>query len=193
MDATLSTTSSQAPTKAHSSAIKELEIQTWHIAFESILEKMSEGIPFDMACKSYNVPATVAPLSPARIRTWIFSNPKRKNAYTVAKLIGAEAVEDELLRISDGLRPDGSASLDDVPRSALKINTRKWLLTVWNRDKYGDVKKVEQTTTTRVDHSSLSTAELRTKLLQSLGMDVDTLSDEATGSIFDMEQSDSDE
>lgn len=161
------------PAPAPSKEVRELEIQTWHIAFETILEKMSEGMPFDRIVREYQTPSTVPPLSPARLRTWIFSNQKRKQAYVVAKALGAEAVEDDLLRISDGLRPDGTASMDDVPRSTLRINTRKWLLTVWNREKYGEVKKVEQTTTTKLDASSLSTAELRAKLLRSLGMDAE--------------------
>ena len=159
-----------APGNDRSKAVRDLEVQTWTIAFETILERMSEGVPFDTICKEYPTPPAVAPLSPARVRAWIFSNERRRNAYNTAKAIGAEAVEDDLLRIADGLRPDGSASLDDVPRSQLRIQTRKWLLQVWNRDRYGDVKKVEQTTTTRLDASTVPTDELRSRLLRSLGV-----------------------
>jgi hypothetical protein len=165
-------------------AIRELELQTWAIAFETVLERMSEGVPFDTICKEYQPPPPVAPLSPARVRAWIFSNERRRNAYITAKAIGAEAVEDDLIRISDGIKPDGTASLDDVARSQLRIKTRQWLLQVWNRDGYGDVKKVEQTTTTRVDTSSLPTDELRSRLLNALGViDVfpETVEDGDTG------------
>jgi hypothetical protein len=31
-----------------------------------------------------------------------------------------------------------------VNRSTLRINTRKWLLGVWNRKRFGDVKQIEQ-------------------------------------------------
>jgi hypothetical protein len=155
-----------------SKAVRDLEVQTWAIAFETILERLSEGVPFDTICKEYH-----APLSPARVRTWIFSNERRRNAYVAAKAIGAESVEDDLLRIADGLRPDGTASLDDVPRSQLRIQTRKWLLQVWNRDRYGDVKKVEQTTTTRLNASAIPTDELRSRLLRSLGVDTSTVED----------------
>jgi len=160
-----------------SKAVRDLEVQTWTIAFETILERMSEGVPFDTICKEYPTPPSVTPLSPARVRAWIFSNERRRNAYMAAKAIGAEAVEDDLLRIADGMRPDGSASLDDVPRSQLRIQTRKWLLQVWNRDRYGDVKKVEQTTTTKIDASNVPTEELRSRLLRSLGVDVGDIED----------------
>jgi hypothetical protein len=170
-------------------AVRALEIQTWTIAFETILEKMSEGLPFDQICKDYQTPANTPVLQPARVRAWIFANERRRNAYLVAKSIGAEAIEDDLLRISDGLRPDGSVSLDDVPRSQLRINTRKWLLGVWNRDRYGDVKKVESTMTSRIDPSLLPTDDLRSRLLQNLGL----LGDESGQSVFDQGEGDTGE
>jgi hypothetical protein len=153
-------------------AVRELEVQTWTIAFETILERMSEGTPFDTICREYSVPPNTQSLSPARLRTWIFANEKRRNAYLAAKAIGAEAVEDDLLRIADGLRPDGTASLDDVPRSQLRIKARQWLLQVWNRDRYGDTKRIEQTTTTKVDASTIPTDELRSRILRALNVDV---------------------
>jgi len=146
--------------------MRELEKQTFSIAFESLLEHLAGGHTLDSFCRDYH-----AQLNSGRFRSWIFSNPKRRQAYYVAKAIGAEAIEDELVRISDGVLADGTASPDDVARSTLRISTRKWLLQISNRKRYGDVKHIEQTTTTRIDPASLSTPQLQQRILHALGMD----------------------
>lgn len=148
---------------------RQLEIQTWNIAFESVLESLAGGLPFDVACREYH-----QPLSITRFRSWIFANEKRRNAYHMAKAIGAETVEDDLIRISDGLNPDGSPSMNDVARSNLQISTRKWLLQVWNRKRYGDVKHIEQHTTANLTATTvhtLSSEDLQRRLLSSLGLE----------------------
>jgi hypothetical protein len=151
--------------------MRQLELQTFEIAFESALEELAAGNTLELFCASYHVR-----LVPSRFRTWVFQNTKRRNAYIAAKAVGAEAVEDELIRIADGKLADGTPSPNDVQRSQLMISTRRWLLTVWNRERYGEVKKVEQTTTTRIDPASLSTPELQRQLLEALGIDDDSLS-----------------
>ena len=152
--------------RANKASVDALMLQTFDIAFEIALERLAEGISLDVFCREY-----YKPISPAKFRTWIYRNPKRKAAYLAAKAIGAEAIEDEMIRISDGIRPDGSETPEDVTRSTLRINTRKWLLTIWNRPRYGDKTTIEQTTTTKLDTSGVSTAELRSRLLESLGLD----------------------
>lgn len=155
-----------APTLEQSRAIKEFDIQTWTIAFETVLEQMADGKPFDAICRAYHLPIQVA-----RFRSWIFANEKRRNAYMIAKSIGAEAMEDELVRIADGMMADGSMSIDDLGRSTLKIETRKWIMKANNRKRYGDSKHVEQvtTTTTNIDVRSLSTDDLKKMMLRNAG------------------------
>jgi len=164
--------------KANKASTDALMLQTFDIAFEIALERLAEGTTLDKFCREY-----YQVLSPAKFRTWIFRNPKRKAAYLTAKAIGAEAVEDDLIRISDGLRPDGTESPEDVSRSTLRIGTRKWLLQVWNRPRYGDKTQIEQTTTTKLDTSGVSTTELRSRLLESLGLD--TVDDATYADIVD--------
>ena len=74
-----------------------------------------------------------------RLRRFIHTNPKYKDEYKLAKEIGAEKVEDEMIDIADGM--DGT--INEVQRDVLRINTRKWLLAIWNRDHYGDKKQVD--------------------------------------------------
>jgi hypothetical protein len=146
--------------------MRNLEVQTFTIAFESLLEHLTAGKPFDEFCRTYHTP-----LHTGRFRSWVFSKTPRRDAYYVAKAIGAESIEDELVRISDGISVDGSPSVEDVARSTLRITTRKWLLQVSNRKRYGDVKHIEQTTTTRFDPATLTTEQLEHKILEALGMD----------------------
>ena len=172
-----------------SSEMRQLEQQSFEIAFESLLEQIVDGRSLEEFCREYHTR-----LSTSRFRTWIYRDQRRKQTYVGAKAVGAEAVEDELKRISDGINANGDASMDDVARATLRINTRKWLLQVWNRRRYGDVKQIEQTTTTRFDPSSLSTQELQEKLLRSLGMEgsLHNVPDALTGEVFDMNMDDND-
>ena len=144
-----------------------LEQQTFEIAFESFLEKVSNGEPLEQSIREYHTT-----IDPARFRSWVYRDTARKQAYMVAKAIGADAVEDELLRIADGLDPSGNPSPNDVARSTLMITTRRWLLGVWNRKRYGDIKHIEQTTTSRMDVSNMTTDELKRMLLKEMGMDM---------------------
>jgi hypothetical protein len=165
----------QPPKVKPSGEVMALREQTFTIAFETILTQLASGITLTEAIREYSAP--ISPIDPAHFRNWVYRDKSRKNAYLVAKAIGAEAVEDELIRISDGINPNGEQSPEDVARSTLRINTRKWLLGVWNRRRYGDVKQIEQTTTNKLDVSSLSIDELQQKLLLSLGFGAENLPD----------------
>lgn len=70
--------------------------------------------------------------------SWILRDPERKADYYRAQEVGAEIVASELLKIADS-----EDSLEDVARSSLRISTRKYLLGVWNKKRYGEVKSVE--------------------------------------------------
>jgi hypothetical protein len=150
--------------------MRALELQTFAIAFESALEAAAAGTTLEQFSASYHVR-----LNASRFRTWIYQHGKRRNAWLAAKAVGAEQVEEDLIRIADGVNADGTPSLADVQRSTLQVNTRRWLLQVWNRERYGDVRKIEQTTTSRIDPGTLSTPELQQKLLEALGIEASSL------------------
>jgi len=73
---------------------------------------------------------------------WIHKDADRKRRYLEAQEIGAEVVANQLLEIADA-----EDSIEDVARSTLRINTRKWLLGVWNRKRFGETKQIEQNVT----------------------------------------------
>ena len=150
--------------------MRQLELQTFEIAFESALEQLAAGITLDVFCREYHVR-----LWPGRFRAWIYKNPQRKRAFEVAEALWADSVADELIRIADGILEDGTPSSNDVQRSSLMINTRRYRMGVANRAKYGDVKKIEQTTTTTIDVASMSMDDLKRYVLEQAGVDPSSL------------------
>lgn len=144
---------------------RELEQQTFSIAFESLLERMADAITFGQFCNEYLDPFG-RQLSQARFRTWIFAKPERKKAYYGAKVMAAEAIEDDLIRIADGYAPDGTISPADPVRSKLMVDIRWKLLPIYNPDRYAPTTKIETNTTiTTKNVDSVPTYELKRLLL----------------------------
>lgn len=77
-----------------------------------------------------------------RFIAWVMRDEQRRTRYYEAKEVGAEVLEVEIPIIADA-----GDSLEDVNRSTLRINARKWLLGVWNRKRFGDVKQIDQNVT----------------------------------------------
>ncbi len=73
---------------------------------------------------------------------WVMRDENRKAQYYEAQAIGAE-----VLMIETPIIADASDSLEDVNRSTLRVNTRKWQMSVWNRKRFGDIKQVDQNVT----------------------------------------------
>lgn len=106
--------------------------QTW----ELLLDWTREGGTLAAFCRENPSPPE------GQLRAWIHKDETRKAAYQEAKAIGAEKIEEELIDIADGTSPDNMI-LNDTNRDALRISTRKWLLGVWNRDRYGEKKQID--------------------------------------------------
>lgn len=100
---------------------------TYEIFFENSLELIAGGRNLaDLILESPHN------LSPGRYRTWLHKDKKRVERLREAQAIGAEAIEDEIMRIIDA-----TDSLEDVQRSKLKLEGRKFLLQTYSRDRYG--------------------------------------------------------
>ena len=71
---------------------------------------------------------------------WIKKDPQRKQLFDEAQEMRTEFMAGEIIEIADA-----DDSLEDVNRSKLKIDTRKWLMGAHNRKKYGATTNIEVT------------------------------------------------
>jgi len=116
---------------------RELNEITYGAMFEHVLLKIAEGIPLKAILRDdYRQPEY------EHFLRWVHKDENKKSRYFEAQEIGAEIIASELLEIADA-----DDSLEDVARSTLRINTRKWLLGVWNRKRFGEIKQIEQNVT----------------------------------------------
>jgi len=116
---------------------RQFEEQTFEAVFDDIIEHIASGQPLTAFVE-------MRPLAfdYQRCLSWIMRDETRKNRYYEAQEIGAEIVSHQILGIADA-----SDSLEDVARSTLRINSRKWLMGVWSRKRFGDIKQVDQNIT----------------------------------------------
>jgi len=146
------------------SAQRQLELQSFKITIESVLEHIAAGHSLKSFCRAYHLP-----LSDTRYRAWLYADPTRKEQYRLAQTLGAESAIDDVIRIADGLDADGNPTMADVPRSTLMVNTRKYVASILDRERYGDTKTVNTTVTT-IDEETvkkMTTIEIRQMLLRS--------------------------
>ena len=139
-----------------------LQLQTYEIAFEHVLQKVAAGNTLLQTLQDYH-----SLIDPSLYRAWIYRDDQRKKAWMVAKALSAEAMEDDLIRIADGFDPDGNPVPYDTNRANLQISTRKWIMQVNNKKRYGDTKFIE---TTHTSDLSLTTEQLEQRILERLGV-----------------------
>ena len=116
-----------------STSKRELTEKQFEIFFETILNKLAQGINLKECLRDDQ-----RDFDYTQLLRWIHKDPQRKSRYYEAQEIGSEMIAAEILEIADG--QDG---LEDVQRSKLRIDSRQFLLKTWNRKRYGDVKTLE--------------------------------------------------
>lgn len=112
-------------------AKRDLNLLAYEAIFERALDDISAGQPL-----TYTIECDHRDIEYQRFLAWIHKDESRKARYYEAQAVGAEVVAAQMIEIADA-----DDSLEDVARSTLRINTRKWLLGVWNRKRFGDVKQ----------------------------------------------------
>lgn len=105
--------------------------------FEGVLVKIAEG----QALKAILRDDFRQPEYEYFLR-WVMSDPQRKERYYEAQAMGAEVIASEMIEIADA-----DDTIEDVARSTLRINTRKWVLGVWNRKRFGETKQIDHNVT----------------------------------------------
>ena len=71
---------------------------------------------------------------------WVKRDPVRHERFKEAQESRTEFIAGEILEIADATDQEVP---EDVNRSKLRIDTRKWLMSSWNKKRYGETKTVE--------------------------------------------------
>ena len=72
---------------------------------------------------------------------WMKKDPQRQALFQEAQELRSEFHAGEILQIADA-----ADSLEDVQRSRLRIETRRWLMGAHNKKRYGETKQIELNT-----------------------------------------------
>jgi hypothetical protein len=149
------------PDRATTLALKRENLhRTYENALDGILNRMVEQhTTFADAVRD-----DPRGFEPAHLLQWIMRDEARKMRYYEAQAATAELVFDDTLRIADA-----ADSFEDVQRSTLKVNTRKWWLAVVNRKRFGDTKQIEQNVTIDIGEAM---AQAQARVDQSRTIDV---------------------
>jgi hypothetical protein len=114
--------------KGRSVAVKQLELQVYESLFETTLDKVTEG----MNIKTI-LDLDGRGIEKGRFIRWIMKDEQRRTRYYAAQQAGAEIIFEEMIDIADA-----ENSFEDVQRSKLRIDTRKWVLGIHDKKRFGD-------------------------------------------------------
>lgn len=117
---------------------KELLHLEYEQMFERIIEQMCRGRTLQSLVNEY--PRDV---SYEDFLRWIKRDSQRFERYKDAQESRTEFIAGEILQIADGVDAIDPTSNDSVNRDKLRIETRKFLMSAWNRKRYGETKQVE--------------------------------------------------
>jgi hypothetical protein len=114
---------------------RELLHTQYEQMFERVIEQVYRGRSLrDLLEDDYRV------ISYEDFLKWIKRDPMRHERFKEAQESRTEFIAGEILEIADA-----DDTLEDVQRSKLKIDTRKWLMGAHNRKKYGATTSIEMT------------------------------------------------
>ena len=120
---------------------------------EIICLRLAEGESLRSVCRDEKLP------DKATVLRWIARHPEFRDQYVQAKADGAEAIAEEMFEIADDASNDFMAAMEkdedgeekvagyrlngeNIQRSKLRVDTRKWYLSKIMPKKYGD--KIQQ-------------------------------------------------
>ena len=94
---------------------------------KEVLRRLERGETLNSICRDDDMP------SAAIVHKWRKSKPEFRNRYERAREIGYSVMADDLLDIADTKSAD-----EEVMRSRLRVDTRKWLMSKALPKIYGD-------------------------------------------------------
>jgi len=131
--------------------------------FTSLLELVLDEVVEGKSAKSF-VERDPRAIKFGRFMSWVMRDIERRRRYEEAQEIGAEVVVEEMKDIADGTDAPPNSVPEDIQRSTLRVNVRKWQAQVHNRKRYGDIKQLAVTMTDTVKlHELLEEREKRVR------------------------------
>ena len=128
--------------------------------FETSLDAICEGI--DLQQFINRDPRNI---NYGKFVRWILKDPERKVRYYEAQAIMAEILMSRASQASLGIINENGVP-NEVPRDTLIVNTAKWMMGVYNRQRFGETKQIDINNTTTVNVRSL--LEVREQKLQQI-------------------------
>lgn len=110
-----------------------------HATYEQIFERVIEQVYRGRSLRSLLEDDSRVPSYEDFIR-WVKRDPVRHERFKEAQEARTEFIAGEILEIADATDQEVP---EDVNRSKLRIDTRKWLMSAWHKKRYGEVKQVE--------------------------------------------------
>ncbi len=145
---------------------------------KAIAEKIADGHTLKAICVSEDMPAR------STVYLWFSEHKEFSDMYARATSERADLVFDEIFEIADDstndFMGDGALHQENIQRSKLRIDTRKWALAKMNPRKYGEAKTI--------DHQSSDGS-----MTPQEGLDVSKLSVEALKEIKGLKDAQSNE
>ncbi len=123
---------------------------------DTICERLIEGESLKSICRDPKMP------SASMVFRWLRQHETFRDQYAIAKDDQADALADEILEIAD----DGQ---EDVNRSRLRVDARKWVAARLKPKKYGDRQTIAGDAENPIQHAhTLDTSKLSTEALREL-------------------------
>jgi hypothetical protein len=111
----------------------DLMLTQYEIVFMRVIEQIAAGRTFQSVIKD-----DFREFEHGAFLRWIKRDPERHQLYKEAKELRTETWANEMIQIADA-----DDSIEDVARSKLRIDTRRWLMGTDNRKQYGEVKTID--------------------------------------------------
>ena len=111
----------------------DLMLTQYEIVFMRVIEQIAAGRTFQSVIKD-----DFREFEHGAFLRWIKRDPERHQLYKEAKELRTETWANEIIEIADA-----DDSIEDVARSKLRIDTRRWLMGTDNRKQYGEVKTID--------------------------------------------------
>jgi hypothetical protein len=123
------------PALTREQVLQNLQSVQYNIVFERVLENIAAGNTLKSVLKN-----DLREIEYGAFLRWVNKDPDRRRRYQDAKELRTETWAGEIIEIADA-----ADSLEDVNRSKLRIDSRKWLMGADYQRVYGDriVQQVE--------------------------------------------------